>query len=163
MVMASAMARSRAGFFWERSWRTSSSSAAHALVAQELGEAGLEEIVARGVEHILREAEDELAQIAVVGAGGCFHLYTTIDRIRAIREQDRGRTSSWPGGAAARPAMRTISGAMASRGSTLWARPAWATAPGIPQTVLVACPGPARCRRVRERRGSRACRRSPCR
>ena len=48
---------------------------AHALVAQELGEAGFKEIVARGVEDVLREAEDELAEIAVVdGAGGCaFH------------------------------------------------------------------------------------------
>ena len=44
--------------------------AGHALVAQQLGEAGFEEVVARGIEHVLREAEDELAQIAVIGAGG---------------------------------------------------------------------------------------------
>ena len=44
----------------------------HALVAQQLGEARLEEVVARRVKHVLREAEDELAKIAVVDAGGVF-------------------------------------------------------------------------------------------
>ena len=46
----------------------------HALVAQKLGEPRLEEIIARGIEHILREPEDELAKIAVVDVLGVgFH------------------------------------------------------------------------------------------
>ena len=46
---------------------------AHALVAQQLGQARLEEVIARRIEHVLREAEDQLAQIAVVHAGRVLH------------------------------------------------------------------------------------------
>ena len=47
--------------------------ARHSLVAQQLGEAGFKEVIARRVEDVLREAEDELAKIAVVDAGRGFH------------------------------------------------------------------------------------------
>jgi len=56
MVMASAMERSRSGFFLIfKCW--TSSSRGHAVVAQELGEARLEEVIARRVKHVLREAK----------------------------------------------------------------------------------------------------------
>jgi hypothetical protein len=71
MVMASAMARSSAGFFSAQVLHQFF-QVRHALVAQQLGEARVEEIVARGVEHVLREAEDQLAKIAVVDAGAEF-------------------------------------------------------------------------------------------
>ena len=45
----------------------------HALVAQDFCQAGVEEVIARGVKHVLREPEDELAKIAVVNAGGSLH------------------------------------------------------------------------------------------
>ena len=43
---------------------------AHALVAQQLGKARFEQVVARRVQHVLREPEDKLAKKAVVG-GRC--------------------------------------------------------------------------------------------
>ncbi len=68
MVMASAMERSSSGFLLQLEVLHKLFQVRHALVAQQLGEAGLEEVVARRVEHVLREAEDELAKIAVVDA-----------------------------------------------------------------------------------------------
>jgi hypothetical protein len=47
--------------------------AGHALVAQNSGKACVEEIVARGVEHILRHVENQLAKIAVFGTRSLFH------------------------------------------------------------------------------------------
>ena len=64
---------------------------AHALVAQQLGEAGIEEVVARGIEDILREAEDELAQIAIVDGGGIVPSGHRLRRECAARELARGR------------------------------------------------------------------------
>ena len=45
----------------------------HALIAQQLCEAGLEEVIARRIEHVLREAENKLAKVAVIDAGGGLH------------------------------------------------------------------------------------------
>ena len=45
----------------------------HALVAQQLGQPRLEQVVARGVKHVPRKAEDKLAKIAVVHALGSLH------------------------------------------------------------------------------------------
>ena len=39
------------------------------FVAQELGEAGLKEVVPAGIEHVLRLLVDQLTQVAVVGRG----------------------------------------------------------------------------------------------
>jgi hypothetical protein len=45
----------------------------HAVVAQELCQASLEEVIARRVEDVLRAAEDQLAEKTVVNAGGGLH------------------------------------------------------------------------------------------
>ena len=73
MVMASAMARSSAGFLRDLQVLHQFFQMRHALVAQQLGQPRLEQIVARGVKHILREPEDKLAKIAVVDALGSLH------------------------------------------------------------------------------------------
>jgi hypothetical protein len=43
------------------------------VVAQKAVETALEEIVARGVQQVLGDPEDKLAQKAGIGAGGWFH------------------------------------------------------------------------------------------
>ena len=47
--------------------------ARHALVAQDFGKAGVEEVVPRGVEDILGHVENQLAEVAVLGACDLFH------------------------------------------------------------------------------------------
>lgn len=80
---------------------------AHPVIPQNFGETRLKEVVARGIEHVLRVRKDKLAKKAVIGGGGCLHAYTAI-LVRVGISERRPRA-----------AILRTSGEMASRASTL--------------------------------------------
>src|ERR1035438_8401045 len=96
-----------------------------AMVPPEPSQACFKEVVARGIESILRQPADNRAEKAVVNGRRCSDHRATVSRI-SVRPP-------W-----ARVEIRRISGAMSWRERMRCANPARATAPGIPQMTLVA-------------------------